>query len=51
LQGVPQVDGHGSNIGHVSTANLPGGVREEELKDHDGNALGGLKVHSNKQFE
>ncbi|KAM0693101.1 hypothetical protein Q7P36_007658 [Cladosporium allicinum] len=51
LQGVPQVDGQGSNIGHVSTADLPGGVREEELKDHDGNALGGLKVHSNKQFE
>jgi phosphatidylinositol-3,4,5-trisphosphate 3-phosphatase/dual-specificity protein phosphatase PTEN len=51
LQGSPKVDGQGSNIGHVSTADLPGGVRAEELEDHDGNALGGLKVHSNKRFE
>jgi hypothetical protein len=51
LQGIPQIDGQGSNIGHVSTADLPGGVRAEELKDHDGVALGGLKIHSNKQFE
>ena len=51
LQGSPQVDGQGSNIGHVSTGDLPGGVEEGKLEDHDGKALGGLKVHSNKQFE
>jgi hypothetical protein len=52
LQGIPQVDGHGgNNTGHVHTADLPGGVREELLKDHEGQSLGGLKVHSNKQYE
>jgi hypothetical protein len=50
-QGIPEVDGAGSNIGHVSTADLPNGVPENQLDDHDGKALGGLKVHSNKQFE
>jgi protein-tyrosine phosphatase len=50
-QGIPEVDGAGSNIGHVSTADLPNGVPEEQLDDHDGKALGGLKMHSNKQFE
>jgi protein-tyrosine phosphatase len=51
LQGNPEVDGVGSNIGHVSTADLPNGVPEEQLDDHDGKALGGLRVHSNKKFE
>lgn len=50
-QGLPQVDGVGSNIGHVSTSDLPNGAPEEALENHDGKALGGLKVHSNKQFE
>jgi hypothetical protein len=50
-QGNPEVDGAGSNIGHVSTADLPNGVPEEQLDNHDGQALGGLKVHSNKQYE
>ena len=50
-QGHPDVDGAGSNIGHVSTADLPNGVPEHRLEDHDGKALGGAHVHSNKQYE
>lgn len=50
-QGIPDVDGAGSNIGHVATADLPNGAPEESLDNHDGKALGGLKVHSNKQYE
>jgi protein-tyrosine phosphatase len=50
-QGIPEVDGAGSNIGHVSTAELPNGVPEHKLENHDGKALGGAHVHSNKQYE
>jgi hypothetical protein len=50
-QGVPNVDGAGSNIGHVSTAELPNGSPEHKLENHDGKALGGAHVHSNKQYE
>lgn len=50
-QGVPNVDGPGSNIGHVNTADLPNGAPEHKLENHDGKALGGAHVHSNKQYE
>ena len=50
-QGVPGVDGAGSNIGHVSTSDLPNGAPEHKLENHDGKALGGAHVHSNKQYE
>jgi len=50
-QGVPNVDGAGSNIGHVSTSDLPNGAPEHKLENHDGKALGGAHVHSNKQYE
>ncbi|GAB7331923.1 hypothetical protein MBLNU13_g03847t1 [Cladosporium sp. NU13] len=50
-QGVPNVDGAGSSIGHVSTSDLPNGVPEHKLENHDGKALGGAHVHSNKQYE
>jgi phosphatidylinositol-3,4,5-trisphosphate 3-phosphatase/dual-specificity protein phosphatase PTEN len=50
-QGIPNVDGVGSNIGHVNTADLPNGAPEHKLENHDGKALGGAHVHSNKQYE
>jgi protein-tyrosine phosphatase len=50
-QGVPNVDGAGSNIGHVNTADLPNGTPEHKLENHDGKALGGAHIHSNKQYE
>ncbi|KAM0712529.1 hypothetical protein Q7P37_011626 [Cladosporium fusiforme] len=50
-QGVSsQVDGASdSNIGHVSTADLPNGSSEEELETHDGQALGSVKVHKDER--
>lgn len=48
-QSPSRVDGSDSNLGHVSTSDLPNGTSEYNLADHDGQALGSLKVHKDER--
>ncbi|KAL1585488.1 hypothetical protein WHR41_05600 [Cladosporium halotolerans] len=45
-QASPHLDGSNSNVGHVSTSDLPNGTDPENLEDHNGQALGKVKVGS-----